>query len=110
MDLTKKECVPCQEGGHPLDGKLLADYISQLNFWLLVDNKLERKIEFKTFLEAISFVNVVAKLAEKENHHPDFYLHYNKLKLILYTHKIEGLTENDFILAAKINELTEKKV
>jgi len=76
--------------------------------WHLAEGKLVRAFEFKNFEKAISFVNAVAKIAEKENHHPDILIHsWNKVRLTLFTHKIQGLHENDFILAAKIDKLEE---
>ena len=73
--------------------------------WTLKDNAIEREFKFKDFREAISFVNGIAEIAEEEGHHPDIYIYYNKVRLELSTHNIGGLSKNDFVLAAKVNEL-----
>ncbi len=76
--------------------------------WVLIRDgahKIRRQFKFKNFREAISFINKVAEIAEKEGHHPDIYIFYNKVQLDLFTHAVGGLSENDFIMAAKINAL-----
>lgn len=105
-DLTQKRCVPC-EGGIPAltetEAKALMAKVPQ---WRLVGNQIEREIQFENFLQNMAFVNAVADIAEEEGHHPDILIHhYNQLKITLWTHAVKGLTENDFILAAKIDEL-----
>lgn len=106
--LSSKKCVPC-EGGTPSLGPLeLAHYLSEAPGWLLEKNKkaIAREFSFPDFKEAMRFMNGVAKLAEKENHHPDMFLHnWNQVRVMLSTHAIDGMSENDFILAAKINEI-----
>ena len=81
--------------------------LHEVEDWELSDNagKILREFKFKDFVEAMEFVNKVAKLAEREGHHPNFDIRWNKVKLELWTHAIGGLSENDFILAAKINKL-----
>ncbi len=106
-DLTQKKCLPCEGGVEPLSEDEIKNYLSQIKGWNLakVDNhfQIEKEFVFKDFKEAIEFVNRVADLAEEEGHHPDICIHYNKVKLTLWTHAIGGLSENDFILAAKVD-------
>lgn len=107
MELSKKKCIPCEGGTSPLKAEKIADYISELHDkWEVVDNKkIKKEFKFKNFLEAIEFLNKIAKIAEQENHHPDIHIYYNRVLIELWTHEIGGLSENDFILAAKIDEL-----
>jgi 4a-hydroxytetrahydrobiopterin dehydratase len=90
----------------PLNPQQIAVYLAQVDNWKVIDNrKIQKVFEFKDFKEAMKFLNNVAKIAEKEQHHPDIYLFYNRVNLELYTHAIDGLSENDFIMAAKIDKL-----
>ena len=104
-DLTKKHCVPCEGGLPPLDRAQVARYAPQTPDWKAADDNLSisREFKFKDFAEAMAFVNKVAALANGEGHHPDIYIFYNLVKLTLTTHAMKGLSENDFILAAKID-------
>lgn len=105
VDLLNKKCVPC-EGGTPLLGEEeIKRYMTELKEgWEVLENKKIKKLfKFKNFKEAIVFINKVADLAENEGHHPDIAIHYNKVDIIIWTHAIRGLSENDFILAAKID-------
>ncbi len=106
MDLTQKKCVPC-EGGMPAmaDGQACS-LLGQVPGWELRDGSLVRTFKFKNFVGSMAFVNKVADVAEAEGHHPDIHISWNKVTLTLTTHAIGGLSENDFILAAKINGLT----
>jgi len=106
--LSKKECVPCQGGVLPLKGAELKQFAEELGGgWRVVKkHHLEKEYKFKNFREALDFTNEVGELAEKQQHHPDIYLAWGKVKLTLWTHKIDGLTEGDFIFAAKVNELS----
>jgi 4a-hydroxytetrahydrobiopterin dehydratase len=106
-DLSKKSCVPCKEGVPPLEGKALDDLYRQLDpSWKIIDrHHLEREYPFKNFREALSFTNKLGAIAEQENHHPDIFLSYGKVKVQLWTHKINGLSESDFILAAKYDSV-----
>lgn len=106
--LSKKKCVPCEEGASVLKGEKLAELRDQLNRnWRIVnDHHLEREFQFANFSQALAFTNVVGDLAEREGHHPDIWLAWGRVKLKIWTHKIGGLTESDFILAAKIDQLT----
>jgi 4a-hydroxytetrahydrobiopterin dehydratase len=105
--LAEKECVPCKGGVPPLKGNDLARLGKELRpGWQVVnEHHLEREFKFKDFRDALSFTNKVGELAEVQSHHPDFYLAWGKVKLQLWTHKIDGLTESDFVMAAKIDQL-----
>jgi 4a-hydroxytetrahydrobiopterin dehydratase len=105
-DLATKECVPCKGGVPPLAGKELDDLSRQLGGdWQVVDgHHLEKEYRFPNFVDALAFVNRVGALAEEQGHHPDIYLTWGKVKLTLWTHKIDGLTESDFVFAAKADK------
>ena len=106
MDLTKKHCVPCEGGTLPLTGDILAEYAKNAPGWKVVDGKkIFRELKFKDFKSAMAFVNKAADIAEEEQHHPDIYIFYNLVRFELWTHAIGGLSENDFILATKIDSL-----
>jgi len=106
MQLTEKKCVPCEGGVPPLNNPEIKELLKQTLRWSVKEGKLFREIKFKDFKQAIKFINEMADLAEQEDHHPDFTLHsWNKVSVTLYTHAINGLSENDFILAAKINKI-----
>lgn len=106
-DLAKKRCIPCRGDTSPLKKKALKDLLNQLdNDWKVIkEHHLEKEYKFSDFRTALSFTNLVGDAAEKEGHHPDVYLTWGKVKLTIWTHKIDGLTESDFILAAKCEEL-----
>lgn len=105
--LAEKQCVPCRGEVKPLKGEAIEQLASQLQpGWKVVDeHHLEKEYKFDDFRRALEFVNEVGELAELENHHPDIFLSYGKVIIQLWTHKIHGLHENDFILAAKIDAL-----
>ena len=107
-DLLKRKCVPCEGGVPPLGKKQVELLLSQVPGWKVSeDNKLiSKEFKFKDFVAVMKFVNQVADLAEEENHHPDIHIYqWNHLRLELWTHAINGLSDNDFIMAAKINAL-----
>ncbi len=104
-DLGKKKCVPCETGEGKLEQSKVKEYLKAVHEWFLIGDSIVREYKFKDFIEAMEFINKVADLAEIEGHHPDIYVSYNKVKITLTTHSSGGLTENDFILAAKINSL-----
>lgn len=108
-DLLKAKCVPCEGGVEPLNTSEIAEYMKQLKLkWEVIDGKkIKFQFMFKNFKEAMAFVNKVADIAESEGHHPDMYIFYNKVTLELWTHAINGLFKNDFILAAKVERLLE---
>src|SRR3989344_5531744 len=105
--LLNKKCVPCQGGMLALTEKEIKKYLQELKTeWQVKDNKkISREFKFKSFREAINFVNQVAELAEKEDHHPDMLISYRRVVMEFTTHAIGGLSENDFIMARKIEEL-----
>jgi 4a-hydroxytetrahydrobiopterin dehydratase len=107
--LAEKECVPCKGGVPPVKGQDLARLKEQLNSnWKVVnEHHLEREYKFKDFREALDFTNKVGELAEAQGHHPDIYLAWGKVKLTMWTHKIDGLTESDFVFAAKVDQLEQ---
>lgn len=106
--LTHKYCQACEAGTPPLTTSEAEALMPQVPGWTLEENKLTRKFKLKTFKEAMLFVNLVADLAEHEGHHPDIYISWIRVRLELTTHAIKGLSENDFIMAAKINEIKDR--
>ena len=104
-DLRSKRCVPCEGGTPKLDTERTAYYLQGVPDWRAEDGRLKRSFRFKDFVQAIAFVNRVAEAAQAEGHHPDFAVHYNRVDFTVWTHAIGGLSENDFILAAKIDAL-----
>lgn len=109
-DFAQKHCVPCEGGEAPLSNQQEDALIPKIGKdWTLVRDlspdvhKLHRIYRFKHFKEAMVFVNKIAEIAEAEGHHPDIFLSYNKVRIDLYTHAVKGLSENDFIMAAKID-------
>lgn len=106
-ELARKKCVPCEGGMPPLSSTEADRLLPELNDWTIFDGiRLEKSLRFKDFAAALAFINKVGEIAEEENHHPDFYLTgWNKVKFSLSTHAVGGLSMNDFILAAKIDEL-----
>ena len=105
MYLTQKKCVPCEAGMLPLKKAKVNELLKEIPAWNIKDGHLYKKFKFKTFVEAMNFVNKIAGIAEIEGHHPDFSVHYNKVEIEIWTHAINGLSENDFIMAAKIDEI-----
>jgi len=107
IDLKEKHCVPCKEGAQPLNTEEIKHFKKNvMDDWKVKDNKKIRKeFPFENFKRSMAFAQNVALIADKEDHHPDMCIHYSKVEVELSTHKIGGLSENDFILAAKIDEL-----
>ncbi len=105
--LIESKCVPCQGGIEPLKGQAIYDLAKGIssNWQVINEHHLEKEYKFKDFAQALEFVNKVGRLAESQGHHPDIYLSWGKVKLTIWTHKIDGLHKNDFILAAKADEL-----
>lgn len=103
--LTEKKCKPCEGDAEPLSRTEAKDYIDRVPGWDLKEKSIERKFKFDDFEESMEFINNVAGIAEEEGHHPDIHVYYNKVTLELTTHNIGGLSENDFIMAAKINDI-----
>ncbi|MCG3112988.1 MAG: 4a-hydroxytetrahydrobiopterin dehydratase [Candidatus Manganitrophus sp. SB1] len=109
-ELAQKECIPCKGGIPPLKGKELSNLLEKLgNGWKVIDeHHLEKEYTFPNFRQALDFTIRVGELAEAQFHHPDIYLAWGKVKLIIWTHKINGLTESDFVWAAKADQEREK--
>jgi 4a-hydroxytetrahydrobiopterin dehydratase len=106
-ELARKHCTPCRGGVPPLSGADLAAFQDRLPFWKVIEeHHLAKSFLFPDFKGALDFVNRVGVLAELEGHHPDLCLSWGKVDITIYTHKIRGLSENDFILAAKIDEIS----
>jgi len=105
--LAEKTCVSCKTGTPPLKGPDLARLASELaGGWQVVkEHHLEKEYKFKNFVEALNFTNKVGALAEEQGHHPDIFLAWGKVKLTIWTHSIDGLTESDFVMAAKADRL-----
>ncbi|MEK7546752.1 MAG: 4a-hydroxytetrahydrobiopterin dehydratase [Patescibacteria group bacterium] len=123
INLSDKKCVACEGGVPPLGEKEIGEYLGQIKKgWEVIDpstsldaardkslrasgKKIQKEFKFKDFKEAMEFVNKVAAVAEEESHHPDIHIFYNLVEIELWTHAIWGLSENDFILAAKVDNL-----
>lgn len=107
-NLGTKHCVPCEGGVTPLAGPELDAYMAEVPLWKLVNDgkAIQREFIFTDFVSGVVFITDVAHVAEEEGHHPDLHLHdYKKVAVTLSTHAINGLSENDFILAAKIDQV-----
>jgi 4a-hydroxytetrahydrobiopterin dehydratase len=102
-DLASKQCVPCRGGVPPLKGAELQALLRDVNNgWQVIDeHHLEKEYRFRNFREALDFAIRVGELAEEQRHHPDIFLAWGKVRLAVWTHKIDGLTESDFVFAAK---------
>jgi len=104
MGLAEKTCVPCRGGVPPLNAEEIKQLAPQVNDWNVIKNHhIEKEFRFPDFKTALDFVNRVGATAEEQGHHPDIYLAWGKARVTIWTHKIDGLTESDFILAAKID-------
>jgi 4a-hydroxytetrahydrobiopterin dehydratase len=104
-ELSRKKCVPCEGGVPPLSPERIEDLLEVVEGWAARNGKLEKGFRFPDFRAAMAFLNRVAEVAEAEGHHPDFCVHYNRVDFTVWTHAIDGISENDFVLAAKIDEL-----
>lgn len=105
-DLASKTCVPCRGGVPPLKGKDLEGFLKQVPGWKAVkEHHITKDFTFPDFAQALAFVNKVGAVAEEQGHHPDILLSWGKAEITTWTHKIDGLTESDFILAAKIDRV-----
>lgn len=107
MNLSQKKCVPCEIGTPQLETEEFQPFLKQLKLdWEVIDDrKIRHEFKFKSFQQSMDFVNKLAKLAEEENHHPNIHIYYSRVVIDLTTHNIKGLSENDFIMAAKIEDL-----
>lgn len=105
-ELASKTCVPCRGGTPPLKGEELEGLRRQVSEWEIIEeHHLRRVFRFKNFREALGFVNKVGELAEEQGHHPDICFGWGRVEVMVWTHKIDGLTESDFIFAAKADTL-----
>ena len=109
-DLDQKNCIPCRGGIPPFDISEIHKYLKKVNGWDVKKNDeniffLEKNYRFKNFIESQNFVNEVGNISESENHHPDIIFGWGYAKIQIFTHKINGLVESDFILAAKIDKI-----
>jgi 4a-hydroxytetrahydrobiopterin dehydratase len=106
MSLAEKNCIPCRGGVPPLPADEVADLLAQLDGWEAIENRrLTKTYRLADFKEALGFVNRIGAMAEQQNHHPDLYLAWGKVRVEIWTHKINGLTESDFVFAAKSDVL-----
>ncbi len=107
MTLAEKKCVPCEVGAIPLTIPEAEQFLGQIKGWTLSEDgkKISKSFKFKNFVGAMEFANKITPVAETEGHHPDLFVGWGKVKVEIFTHSIKGLSENDFILAAKIDEL-----
>jgi 4a-hydroxytetrahydrobiopterin dehydratase len=107
MSLKDKRCVPCEGGMPPLDELTTRKLLGQVSGWTVGNEgdqpRLRKRFDFVDFLAAMAFIDKLAAIAEEEAHHPDFCVHYSRVDVTLWTHAVSGLSENDFILAAKID-------
>jgi 4a-hydroxytetrahydrobiopterin dehydratase len=106
MGLAQRRCIPCEAGVPPLRSPRVEELLGELDGWALDGDRIRRHFRFRDFAAAMRFVNAVAQVAEGEGHHPDMLIHdWNAVDVSIWTHAIGGLSENDFILAAKIDGL-----
>jgi len=106
-ELKNRDCVPCKGGVPPLSEIMCRKLLSNLDAdWILVENHhIERLFKFPDFKQALAFTNEIGRIAEEQNHHPDIELGWGRVKVTIFTHKIKGLTESDFIFAAKADSI-----
>ena len=105
-ELSERQCVPCRGGVPPLNGDEINDFLRQLDGWQVInEHHLQKTYQSKDFRESLNFVNRIGELAEEQGHHPDICFGWGKAEVTIWTHKIDGLTESDFVLAAKIDKL-----
>ncbi len=107
--LADRRCIPCRGGVPPLTPAEFAPLLAQLDGWQVVENRrLVKSFRFRNFRQAVDFVNAITAIAEAEGHHPDLVVRWGEVRVELWTHKIQGLSESDFIMAAKIDRLYQE--
>lgn len=104
-DLTSMSCKPCAGGTPPMDREQAGELLRQLDGWTLKSDRIDKTFAFKNYYQTIAFVNAVAWMTHREDHHPDMDVSYNKCRVEYTTHAVGGLSENDFICAAKVDAL-----
>jgi len=104
-ELVKKRCVPCEGGVAPYTSDQAQEMLKQLKGWIIEDGKLVKLYAFINYYQTIAFVNALAWVSHREDHHPDLAVGYNQCRVTYWTHAIDGLSENDFICAAKCDAL-----
>lgn len=105
-ELADKTCISCRADAQPLGGEDLEKLLGQIPGWTAIEeHHLHKEFSFKNFREALGFVNQVGEVAEKQGHHPDIRLGWGLVEIYIFTHKIDGLTESDFVFAAKVDRL-----
>lgn len=104
MELAKQSCKPCEGGVQPLNSTTSNKLLEKIPSWQISEGKLKKEFSFDDFKQALAFVNTVGEIAEHENHHPNICFTWGEVNITLYTHAINGLSNNDFILAAKIDQ------
>ena len=104
-DLKSQHCQPCRPGTLALDSNEVARLLKSLNGWAYADGVIKRELKFKNYYETMAFANAVAWIAHREDHHPDMEVGYNKCTVRYSTHSVGGLSQNDFICAAKVDAL-----
>lgn len=109
LSLLSRKCVPCEGDTPPLSGKRNRELLREVGGWEARKGRIHKTYRFADFVGAMEFLNRVAEVAEGEGHHPDFCVHYNRVEMTIWTHAIGGLSENDFILAAKIDQLLKDR-
>lgn len=108
MSLANRSCKPCRGDVPALSREDIEPFMKQISGWQLVDDhKIRKKIKFKNFMGPMELANEIASLAEEEGHHPDLYIRWGELMVEIWTHKVNGLTESDFVLAAKIDQISK---
>lgn len=105
MKLSEEKCGPCRVGGRAMPAAEAQELGHDVPGWTLLEKQIEREFTFKDFRASMAFVNQVADIANEQDHHPDIQISYSRVKIVLSTHKVHGLSRNDFILAARIDEL-----
>ena len=106
-ELARKKCVPCEGGIAPLAGEQLRPFLNGLPGWSLEGKSIAKTYQFRNYYETMAFVNAAAWVSHREDHHPDMAVGYNQCRIAYITHAIDGLSENDFICAAKLDALFE---